>query len=174
VRSGRAIWEHSRLLPSCNAISTKDHMEFRLEFDTTYSNPRCECMRTVAMSNPSIIGLSEPAAKGAMVIGIRNTDPTLHIQVLYQHGCSQYVFSPMDLCSPLGTPMVTAMAWIRFRYFHRIVYCSFNLLRQRWKDGADGRGLEGGTLGADRNCSKCWQCPPKQHRSQCRRHCGSQ
>jgi hypothetical protein len=71
-------------------------MECRMEFDETYSNPRCECMRIVAMSNPSIIGLSEPAANGAIVIGIRNTDPTLHTQVLYQHLCTQYISDPKD------------------------------------------------------------------------------
>lgn len=33
--------------------------------------PMCEWMRMVEMKRPSMTGLSEPAAKGAMVRGIR-------------------------------------------------------------------------------------------------------
>lgn len=43
----------------------------------TYSKPMCEWMRRVAQRRASVVGFSEPAAKGAMVKGMRAPDMIL-------------------------------------------------------------------------------------------------
>jgi len=99
------------------------------------------------MKVPSISGLSEPAAKGAIVMGMSAAERSLPGCKACQQAipkCPLSLFS--HACLPLERPVIAAMARLWVRNCRCVVHGASDGLRKRGEDGALGGGLEGCSL----------------------------
>ena len=107
----------------------------------------CECMTKRAHRIESVSGFSDPAAKGAMVKGMRPAETILcHCQFVVPHHMMQELQSSSCSLSsiPLETPVVAAMGIVWLGYRHRVVGGSDNLLGQWGQNLVALSGVEGG------------------------------
>lgn len=100
----------------------------------TYSNPMCECTTKSAQRIESVTGLSDPAAKGARVKGMRPAETILcRCQLMILQDMMQKPWLALAALQkltvvPLETPVVAAMSIVWLGHRHRVVGGSDNLL----------------------------------------------
>ena len=117
----------------------------------------CECTTRSAQRIESVRGLSDPAAKGAMVKGTRPAETILYYYQLVSLSCD--VFPLLHIAKlpsssaaiPLKTPVVASMRIVWLGYGHGVVGGSDNLLGKRGQDLLALGSVEGGDAGGLRN-----------------------
>jgi hypothetical protein len=103
-------------------------------------NPMCTWMMMSEHRAASMSGLREPAAKGAMVRGIKPAEMSL----IYMLDMSQS--STHRHLLPLKGPVIVAMARGGFRNRRGVIDIAFDRLRKRRQNRSATRGVESGGL----------------------------